>query len=43
MTKQQALNYASVLQLAVKDVEAFRQQRKEKTAATKLAEQGDCV
>lgn len=43
MTKQQAINYASVLQSAVKDVETFRQQRKEKSAATKMAEQGDCV
>lgn len=43
MTKQQAINYASVLQSAVKDVDTFRQQRKEKSAAAKLAEQGDCI
>ena len=43
MSKQQTLNYADVLQLAVKDVETFRQQRKENRAATRMAEQGDCV
>ena len=43
MTKQQALNYANVLQLAIVDVEKFNQQRKEKSAAAKMAEQGDCI
>jgi hypothetical protein len=43
LTKQQAINYANVLQSAIVDVEQFRQQRKEKSATAKLAEQGDCV
>lgn len=43
MSKQQALNYANVLNSAVVDVEVFSNQRKEKSAAAKLAEQGDCV
>jgi hypothetical protein len=43
MNKQVALNYASVLQSAVSDVETFKKERKEKSAASKLAEQGDCV
>ena len=43
MSKQQALNYANVLQSAIVDVEQFRQQKKEKSATTKMAEQGDCV
>jgi len=36
MDKQVALNYASVLQSAVKDVEEFRRQYNEKHAAAKL-------
>ena len=43
MTKQQTLNYAGVLNSAVVDVEVFRNQRKEKSTASKMAEQGDCV
>jgi len=43
MTRQQALNYATVLNSAVKDVEEFSQQRKEKSKVAKMAEQGDCV
>lgn len=43
MTEQQALNYAETLKSAVKDVASFRQQRKEKSPTSKIAEQGDCV
>ena len=42
MNKQTALNYSNVLASAVADVEGFRTERKEKSAVTKLAEQGDC-
>ena len=43
MSEQQALNYANVLQSAVKDVKMFKAGRKEKSVIGKLAEQGDCV
>ena len=43
MSEQQALNYANVLQSAVKDVKQFNKQRKEKSVTAKMAEQGDCV
>ena len=43
MSEQQALNYANVLQSAVKDVKEFKNIRKEKSATAKMAEQGDCV
>jgi len=43
MSEQQALNYANVLQSAVKDVKMFKVGRKEKSVTGKLAEQGDCV
>jgi hypothetical protein len=48
MTKQQALNYATVLNSAIKDVEKFRAQRKamgdiQNKIARKLAEESDCV
>jgi hypothetical protein len=43
MSEQQTLNYANVLQLAVKDVKEFNKQRKEKSATAKMAEQGDCI
>jgi hypothetical protein len=43
MSEQQTLNYANVLQSAVKDVKEFNRQRKEKSATAKMAEQGDCV
>ncbi len=43
MNSQQALNYSNVLASAVRDVESFRTQHKEKSAVTKLAEQGDCL
>jgi hypothetical protein len=47
MSKQQALNYASVLQSAVADVEQFQAVRKSNgelinKIASKLARQGDC-
>lgn len=43
MSEQQALNYANVLNSAVKDVKVFCNQRREKSAAAKMAEQGDCI
>jgi hypothetical protein len=43
MNKQVALNYANVLQLAVKDVEKFKEERKTRSTTIKIAEQGDCV
>jgi hypothetical protein len=48
MTRQQAINYATVLNSAVKDVEDFRKQRFAKAdiqnnIAMKLAEESDCV
>ena len=43
LNKQQALNYAETLKSAITDVEDFRAERKEKSATTKLAEQGDCA
>jgi hypothetical protein len=48
MTKQQALNYANVLQSAIIDVEEFNKERKWKAdlqnrIATKLAKENDCV
>lgn len=48
MNKQQALNYAETLKMAIKDVEEFEKDRKLKydttnRAVTKLAEEGDCV
>jgi hypothetical protein len=43
LSKQQALNYAETLKSAVKDVELFKAERKEKSAIAKMAEQGDCV
>ena len=48
MTKQQAFNYASVLNSAIKDVEKFRAQRKvmgdiQNKIARRLAEESDCV
>jgi hypothetical protein len=43
LSKQQALNYAETLKSAIVDVDTFRAERKEKSAVTKLAEQGDCA
>jgi hypothetical protein len=43
MSEQQALNYANVLQSAVKDVKEFKKKQKEKSATVKMAEQGDCI
>ena len=43
MNRQQALNYAETLKNAITDVETFRAERKEKSAVTRLAEQGDCT
>ena len=47
MSKQQALNYANVLQSAIKDVEEFNKERKWKQdlvnkVASRLAKEGDC-
>jgi hypothetical protein len=42
LRRQQAVNYAHTLLSAVDDVNNFRQERKEKSAVAKLAEQGDC-
>jgi hypothetical protein len=43
MSEQQALNYAETLKKAVNDVKQFQNDKKEKSATAKLAEQGDCV
>lgn len=43
LNRQQALNYAETLKSSITDVETFRSERKEKSAVTKLAEQGDCA
>jgi len=46
MSKQQALNYANVLNTAVKDVESFRNDRQdqaERAKVTKEANNQDCV
>jgi len=43
MRRQQAFNYANTLLSAVDDVEKFRNNRKEKSATAKLAEEQDCV
>jgi hypothetical protein len=43
MSRQQAFNYANTLLSAVDDVEKFRNNRKEKSATAKLAEEQDCV
>jgi hypothetical protein len=44
MTKQQALNYATVLNSAVKDVEEFKKKNNPiNNAASKIAKEGDCV
>ena len=43
LSKQQALNYAETLNSAIVDVDNFKKERKEKSAVTKLAEQGDCT
>jgi hypothetical protein len=43
LSKQQALNYAETLKSAIKDLEQFRAERKEKSVTAKLAEQGDCA
>jgi hypothetical protein len=43
MSEQQALNYAETLKSAIGDVKKFKQERKEKSATAKLAEQGDCT
>jgi len=48
MSKQQAINYASVLNSAVKDVEQFEKERQVKAdiqnkIASKLAGENDCV
>jgi hypothetical protein len=43
LTRQQAYNYANTLLSAVDDVEKFKNDRKEKSAAAKLAEEQDCV
>lgn len=43
MSEQQTLNYAETLKTAIADVKSFRTERKEKSAAARIAEQGDCV
>jgi hypothetical protein len=43
LNKQQAFNYAETLKSSIADVEKFSQERKEKSAVAKLAEQGDCA
>jgi hypothetical protein len=43
LKRQGALNYAETLKSAIVDVDTFRTERKEKSAVTKLAEQGDCA
>ena len=44
MTKQQALNYATVLNSAVNDVEEFKKKKNPiNKAASKIANEGDCV
>jgi hypothetical protein len=43
MNEQMALNYAETLKSAIKDVKAFKQGKKEKSATAKLAEEQDCV
>ena len=43
MSEQQTLNYAETLKTAIADVKNFRIERKEKSAAARIAEQGDCV
>ena len=44
MTKQQALNYATVLNSAVNDVEEFKKKKNPINKATsKIANEGDCV
>jgi len=44
MTKQQALNYATVLNSAVNDVEVFKKKNNPiNNAASKIAKEGDCV
>jgi hypothetical protein len=43
LNKQQALNYAETLKSAIDDVENFRKKRTEKSAVSKIAEQGDCI
>ena len=43
LNRQQALNYSETLKSAIDDVKKFNQERKEKSATVKLAEQGDCT
>ena len=44
MTEQQAINYAETLKSAVDDVKKFRSKNNSTAkAASKIAEQGDCV
>jgi hypothetical protein len=43
LNKQQALNYAETLKSAIDDVENFRKKHTEKSAVSKIAEQGDCI
>ena len=42
LTEQQTFNYAHTMLSAIDDVKKFKQERKEKSATAKLAEQGDC-
>lgn len=43
LDEQMALNYAETLKSAIKDVRVFKEGKKDKSAAAKLAEQQDCV
>jgi hypothetical protein len=43
LTEQSAFNYAHTLLSAIDDVKKFQNERKEKSATAKIAEQGDCV
>lgn len=43
LKEQSAFNYAHTLLSAIDDVKKFKQERKEKSATAKLAEQGDCT
>jgi len=43
MSKQQTLNYAETLKSAIKDVEQFEKEHKEKYNKNKIFVEGDCV
>lgn len=43
LKEQHAFNYAHTLLSGIEDVKKFKQERKEKSATARLAEQGDCT